>query len=236
MDTKKILSWISLLLGETLIIAGFILFGSNLTENILVLNIVVSSVIYGLFFVDILVPWIDLNDKSQQKVGSIGVRWLFTWLYAVCAIAAMVISNTELHLIFSTQLIVHGVLIFLLLLGFVAAIHSSDKVKEVYEQETALRNGINEMKAAMRNLKNNANDLPEFPPNFQNRINTLEENLRFISPSNNHEAYNLEHSFVEIVNETGIAISNFSMNEERIESNLKKLERIYQDRKNIYSN
>jgi hypothetical protein len=106
MNTKKIISWLLLLFGEILIITAFILFRGDLADNILVLGIVVSSIIYGLFFVDILVPWIDFRDKSQRRVGSMGVRWFVTWLYAIVAIAVMIIANIiALDWTFATQLI-----------------------------------------------------------------------------------------------------------------------------------
>lgn len=236
MDTKKILSYIALLGGEAIIIAAFILFRGNLSDNILVLNIVVSSIIYGLFFVDILVPWINLGDKSQKKIGSLGVRWFFTWFYAITAIAVIILGNSVYEWRFSLQIIIHCSLIFLFLLGLIAALHSSDKVEEVYQQETFNRNGINEMKNSMRSLKDKMNDFPNLPENFINRINALEEDLRFISPANNQETSDMEHSFTKTISDISFAIPNFSMNEEAIESNLKKLERIYQNRKSIYSN
>ena len=235
MDTKKTISWLSLLLGETLIITAFILFRGNQTDNILALNIVVSTIIYGLFFVDILIPLVDYNDKSSKTIGSIGVRWLATWLYAIIAVAAMIISNIALDLVFSTQLIIHGILFFLLLLGFVAALHSSDKVNEVYAQETANGNGVNEMKSAMQGLKYIISNNSELPDYFLNRINELEKDLRFISPSNNPEANELEYSFIDTLNNISIEIYDFAMNEESIKSNLRKCEWIYQRRKNIYS-
>ena len=154
----------------------------------------------------------------------------------------MVVANVSLGLpfatplSFATQFIIHCVLLFFLLLGILASRHSADKTEEVYEQETANRKGLNEMKNAMRNLKDKINETGDLPENFTNRINALEESLRFISPANDHEAHGLENSFVEIINETGFAISDYSMNEERIEGNLKKLEQIYKNRKQIYSN
>ncbi|MDR0546913.1 MAG: hypothetical protein LBG77_04950 [Dysgonamonadaceae bacterium] len=236
MDTKKILSFIALLGGEAIIIAAFILFCSSLATDILVLNIVASSIIYGLFFFDILVPWIDLKDKSGKKAGSLGVRWFFTWLYAVAAIALMLVGNAVYEWSFALQMIVHCALIFLLILGFAAALHSGGKVREVYQQETFNRSGINEMKAAMRSLKDKINNLPDLPASFTSRINALEESLRFVSPANNSGAYDLERSFVNTINDIAFAISNFSMNEAAIENNLKKAERIYQNRKSVYSN
>lgn len=236
MDTKKILSWIALIGGEAIIIAAFTLFGSKLANDIFVLNILISSLIYGLFFVDVLVPWVDLSDKSQKKIGSLGLRWFFTWLYAIAAISVMVLGNVAFEWSFSLQIIIHSILLFLLILGFVASITSSDKVKEVYKQETLNRSGIIEMKNAMRNLKDKITDLSSLPDSFITRVNTLEESLRFISPSNSNEAYDLEHNFTNTIHEITIAVSNYSMNEEKIENNLNKAERIYQNRKSIYSN
>ena len=236
MITKKILSWLLLLFGEAIIITAFILFRGSTPDNILVLNIVVSSFIYGLLFLNHQIPWIDLKDKSQKQIGALGISWFSTWTYAILAIATMLVLNLAYERSFTIQLIIHAVLLFFLLLGILFSRHSSDKVKSVYEQETANRNGINEMKIAMRQLKDKMSVLNDLPENFTKQIDEFEENMRFISPSNNNEAYDLESSFVETLNEIKFAISDFSMNEERIESNLKKLERIYQNRKTVYSN
>lgn len=236
MDTKKILSWISLLLGEILIVATFILFKGNIANNILFLNILISTIIFLLLFIDILRPLIDLSDKSQKEIGSIGIRWIVSGLYSIFSIAGMIICNLFFEISFTSQLIVHGVLIFLLLLGIVAAINSSDKVKEVFIIENLNKNGIIEMKNAITGLTNKMNQTSELPDYFTSRINTLEENIRFISPSNIQEAFDLESSFVKIINDITYAISEFSMNEVTIESNLKKCERIFQNRKQIHSN
>lgn len=236
MDTKKILSFIALLCGEAIIITAFILFRGSLATDILLLNIIVSSVIYGLFFLDILVPWIDLNDKSGKKVGSLGAQWFFTGLYAITAIAVILIGNLAFEWSFALQMIIHCVLLFFLILGLVTSLQSGDKVQEVYNQETFNRNGINEMKKAMRDLKDKMNDFPNLPGYFIRKINTLEDSLRFISPTENAEAHGLEQQFIRIINDIAFAIPNYSMNEEAIGSNLKKAERIYQNRKNIYSN
>lgn len=235
MDTKKILSWIALLGGEAIIIAAFILFRGGLANNILILNIVVSSLIYELFFIDILIPWIDLSDKSQKKIGSLGVRWFFTWLYAIAAVSVMLVGNLSFEWSFSVQIISHCILLFFLVLGFVASITSSDKVKEVYSQETFNRNGILDMKKAVKNLKDKANILSDLPIIFINRINLLDDDLRFISPSNSNEAYELERTFIDTIDEITSEISNYTMNEEAIETNLKIVERVFQNRKNIYS-
>ena len=236
MNVRKIQKWLLLLFGEAIIISAFVLFRGATPDNILILNITVSTIVYVLFFVRFRTPWIDLKDKSQKQIGTTGISWFASWSYAILAIGTITCGYFLPELIFSVQLIIHCILLFILFMWLMLSRHSADKVKEVYEAETKNRNGINEMKNAMRHLKDSINDLNGLPAQFTQRINTFEENLRYISPSDNSEAYVLENSFVEVIKEIRFAISDYSMNEDRIESNLKKLERIYQNRKNIYSN
>jgi len=113
--------------------------------------------------------------------------------------------------------------------------YSSCRVKQVYEQETGNRIGVIEMKNAMQNLKNKMNDLDVLPQDFIRRINRLEENLRFVSPSNKSEAHELERIFVQTANDMAYALSDFSTNKERIEIKLTNLESFHQQRKNSYS-
>jgi hypothetical protein len=232
---KAIFSWLLLLFGETIIITAFILFRGNTPNDIFILNIVVSSLIYMLFFCTYRAPWIDLSDETQQQVGALGINWFTTWLYAVFAIAAMLLANLQLQLGFTIQLIIHCILLFILLWGLLFGQHSADKVKEVYEEQKANRSGIIEMKKAVDRLKDRINETAELPDdNFIQRINTLEENLRFISPSKNSEAHKLEDSFVETVDAIRLALTGDSFNTEQIESNLKTCERLYQKRKQVY--
>ena len=233
MSTKSILSWLLLLFGEAILITAFILFRGNTPNEILVLNMVVSTIVYVLLFLNFRAPWIDLKDKSQKQVGAIGISWFVAWSYAIAAVAVMLLAS---ELSFNIQLIIHCVLLFFLLLGIFLVHHASDKVKEVYQIETTNRNPIVEMKKAMQNLKDKISETADLPDAFIQRINALEEGLRFISPTENSEAEEMERAFIQITNELRFAISDFSMNEEQITNNLKKLERTYQNRKNIYSN
>jgi len=236
MNTKKLLWYLLLLFGEAIIVAGFILFRGNTPDDILTLNIVVSSIIYGLFFLNYRIPWIDLEDKSHKQVGALGISWFFTWIYAILAIAVMVAAKFLFDLPFSPQLIIHAILLFFVLLGIWFSSHAADKVSEVHKQETQNRSRITEMKIEMRSLKDKMNNTDGLPEYFTKRIDTLDENLRFISPANSEEATEMERTFIETLNEIKFALTDFSTNEEQIENNLKKLERIYQNRKNIYSN
>ena len=236
MSAKRLFLWLLLLFGEAVLVAAFVLFRGETPDNIFVLNMAVSSVVYALFFLNYHAPWIDLKDKSQKQIGAIGIRWFAVWFYAILAVAVMLVANLAWKFAFDMQLIVHCGLLFLLLLGFWISRHASDKVKGIYEQERANRNGIAEMKQAMSVLKDKIDETSGLPDTFIQQVNALEESLRFISPIENGAAHELERYFVEVTNEIKFALPNFLMNEEQINSNLKKLERIYYNRKSIYSN
>ncbi len=57
MNAKKIFSLLLVIFGEAILILCFLHFGRNVQTEILTLNIVVSSLIYCLLFIDIIVPW-----------------------------------------------------------------------------------------------------------------------------------------------------------------------------------
>lgn len=233
---KTILSWVALLAGEAIIIAAFFLWRGNAPTDIFTLNLVMASILYGVMFVDMLVPWINWKDKAQRQVGSMGIRWFITGLYVILALAVMIVGNWKVNLSFTVQLMLHIGLLFLLLLGFVAMFHASDKVVEIHSQESSHRQGVNDMKRAMMQLKDTAIDCPQLMAIYGDRINNLEEGLRYLSPSNNPEASALEAQFVEVINDINIAAPQFSMNQEKIEAALRRAERIYQNRKGVYSN
>ena len=235
MNTRRKLSLIALVLGEILLIAAFLLLGTNLATNILILNIVVASLVYALFFIDVLFPWIHLGKQQPIEVGSLGVRWFFTWIYAFAAIGVMLCANIFFSWFFVLQFVIQATLIFLLILGMIAVLSAADRVGEVPISENSIRSGVSKMKRVMNNLKIQISTLPDLPENLVHRINSLNENLRYISPANTIEAREIENLFCQEANNMLIVISNYKYNTTTIENHLKKMEMLYQNRKSVYS-
>jgi hypothetical protein len=235
MDTKKIFSIFLLLLGEALIIIGFLYFGKNLTQNILALNIIVSSIIYLLWFVEKFIPMVDLKDKAHKGIGSIGLKWLFTFLYAAAAIGTMVVFNTVKPVDLYTQIIIHGILFFLLLVGLYFVFYTSQKVGEVFIEETTNCSRIDEMKKATREIKIKADLTKNIPSDINIRVTELLENLRFISPSNDAEAMNLESQYLKEIRDLQDCLFFNPLNYDKSIEILQKCEQTYSERKRIYS-
>ena len=235
MNIRRKLSLIALVLGEILLITAFLLLGTNLATNILILNIVVASLVYALFFIDVLFPWIHLGKQQPIEVGSLGVRWFFTWIYAFAAIGVMLCANIFFSWFFVLQFVIQATLIFLLILSMIAVLSAADRVGEVPISENSIRSGVSEMKQVINNLKIQISTLPDLPENLVHQINSLNENLRYISPANTIEAREIENLFCQEANNMLIIISDYKYNTTTIENHLKKMELLYQNRKSVYS-
>jgi len=236
MNAKRIFSLLLALFGEALLIFCFLHFGKNVQPEILTLNIIVSTVIYCLVFVDFLFPWINLKDKSQKQIGSIGLRWFFTFFYLILAVGVMIIFNSVKPIHFTNQIIIHGILFFLLLLGLFMALSSSDKVTEVYLEENQNRDRLDKMKKVTKELQLKLDAMNNIPAEIVNRINELQENLRYLSPSNSGDAIGLESKFVEEIRILNNCFVDNPLDIEKIISNIKNCERTYKERKQVFSN
>jgi hypothetical protein len=235
MNAKKILSILLIIVGEGLIITCFLYFGSNLSRNILTLNIVISSIIYLLYFIDVFFPLVDFKDKSQKTIGSLGLRWLFTFLYTIIAIGAMVLFTIYKPFDVNGQIIIHGILFFFLLFGLYFAISSSNKVNEVFQQETGNRSRVDDMKKVTKDLQVKMEQTLNIPSDLKKRVSFLLENIRYISPSNTEEAIELESNYLKSIKSIQDCLYEVPLNIDSLTDNLNSCERIYNDRKQVYS-
>jgi len=236
MNAKKIFSLLLVIFGEALLILSFLHFGRNVQTEILTLNIVVSSIIYCLLFIDIIVPWVNFKDKSQKTIGSIGLRWFFTFFYTLLAVGAMVVFNSVKPIHFSNQIIIQGILFFFLLLGYFMAFSSSDKVREVYVEKKQNRDRVDEMKKATKEIQLKIGQMKNIPNDIVNKLNDLQENLRFLSPCNNSNAYELEAKFVEDMRALNGCFFDIPLNLEKINDNIQNCNRTLKERKQVFSN
>ncbi|MCK9281630.1 MAG: hypothetical protein M0P71_13475 [Melioribacteraceae bacterium] len=231
MGAKKILLILILLFGEAVIIVGFLHFGRNLDSNILALNIVVSSLIYSLYFIDLFIPIIDLKSSHKKTVGSIGIRWFTVILYTIAAISAIVILNISYSFLFLSQLIIQCALLFALAGGLFFSLIAADKVEKVYEEEKALRSNLNEMKNRTGKILSKLELMKDIPTDVFKRITELNEGLRFINPNNTTRAKELENKYLITINEINDCLLDTPFNYEKIVEVIQQCEQIYKERK-----
>jgi len=225
-----------LLVGELLIIFCFWHFGNNLDKTVLTLDIIISSIIYLLCFIDLLFPLINLKDKSQKVVGSIGLRWFFVSFYIFFAIAAMVIFTRVIPLEIISLYLIHGILFFLLLVGLNFALEASRNVNEVYQHETQNRGRIEDMRKATKEVMLKLDRMKDIRSEVNVRVSNLYENLRFISPSDDRSAYELETNYLNELKSVQDCLFEVPYNYDKIFENIENCERTYKEGKQVLSN
>jgi hypothetical protein len=233
---KKTLSILLFVLGELLLIYSFNYFNIGHSPDVIKLNIVVSSIVYGLFFLDLFIPWVDLKDKTQKTIGSIGLRWFSTFAYASVAIFIMIYCHLNRPVGISKQLVFQGIALFLFFVGLMFAFSSSEKVEEIYHEEKQNRASIDQVRSAMKKLQRTVANV-QMEQVFVQQINQLDEDLRYISPSNNTEAIELDQLLNQGIMDLDIYLkSESSFDYTQIRGIIHNCEITIKERKNVYSN
>jgi len=230
---RKIFAVLVLLLAEACAVAGMLLITYPIALNVRILDMVVLSVIIWLWGYDLFRPLVSLGKKHPTEVGSNGVRWVSAIIYTALAVTFAIVSIVcEIPLTF--QILGHAVLVLLLILMLGGVSLSAGKIKEVGQAEDKKLQGVEEMRSAMRQLEDEMAMQHDVPEEVVRQVQACSEALRYVAPTNNQEAMQLEKQFVDIVRDMTIAISAYDRNASRIEQNMARMKRILENRKNTY--
>lgn len=206
----------------------------EMEASVRVLDIIVADVIICLFGYDLFLPLITLDTKHPTEVGSLGIRWQTNITYTLLAVGfAVVAYYYEMSPLY--QYLGQALLLVLMILMLGASAHASEKVAEVGRREDKMIDGRQKMRTAIRRIQDDLAVKGQVPQDVRNSIQIIEEKLRYITPSLNSEAVALEQDFVEEADKLRIALSNVAMNEDAIKNYLLKMQRILDNRKQVYS-
>ena len=236
MNKRIIWAALILIVAEALVISGFIVFWpKDANRDIMIVDIVVSSIMLATIFgIDMFKPLVDLNSDQPKQVGSLGVRWFVSGAYFVLALILMIFWGQDGKYSLNIYILLHAILLFLLICGIIAAVRTGNKVTEIAEIERTKLKGREYMRKSIRKIKDEIAINQELPQYFIAEINDIEDRLRYISPSSNPDATELENNFEDVADSIRFALTNFKMNEDAIKKNLLRLNRILENRKNIY--
>lgn len=231
---NNIIGYIATTLGLVLVVIGWFIWGDRSQPDMFTLNIIVSVVAYCVMFVDVLIPWADLRDKTQRRIGNSGIRWFVQYGYSITAILLLVLCNI-LDLAFITSLFLQGVLLFLFLLGIASSIVTAKKIQEVSQENDMYIDCLQLMRDEFDAVLQAAYDAPA-PQFVIDKLNHINDSLRFISPSNSERSRKMENEIIEQLASLRPMFSNCDINIDQIVSGIEKAERLIQKRKNTYSN
>jgi hypothetical protein len=229
---KKFIAALIFLFGEGLIIATMLLLHLGLEQNVLILDIIVLSIIWGLISYDTILP-LGLEDTENKKeIGHLGVRWHGQLLYAFAAILMGILGG-----IFAWpwvyQLLIQASCFAILIFTFLFAHYTHNAIQSTTSQNQTMINSREQMKIAIKNVQNALFETNNATESIKNSINDIENQLRFISPSDKAEAKEYEEQFIRLANDLTIAFSHIDTDTTKIEQNILRLQRILIQRKQV---
>lgn len=227
---KNIYKFLAILLGYGLIIGGFIVFGKSIESDVKVLDIISLCVIYTVFVRFAIFPFIDRSDPAHKEVGMMGVQ--FYTLQLSCVLSLVVIAIGIIYEIqFKYQLFAQLIALFIFLIGFAGARHAGEKVKEVYKKESLLIESKESMMLAMDDLMEDMSTQTDVDPAVKNKLISIQESIRFISPSTNPQAGALDKRFCQTVENLRVLMRNMAINRDKIAEETEHLGRTLRRRK-----
>lgn len=229
---KDFLRIATFVLGYGLIIGGFILLGGDtLEQRILVLDIVAACAVFTLVSQYLIVPFIDTRDRQGRGVGMLGLNLFFL---NVCAVASIliIIGGIVGEWQFKYQLMAQIAVLLVLCLGGFLTLHAGDKVAQVHQSEQRVMAGKASMRDAAAQLLNAAEMAGGVDAAIIARLRQLSDDTRYLSPSANTQAMNLEDVFCQTADQTADLLVQPEGAQQALQL-IARLERTLQQRKRV---
>lgn len=231
---NKTFGYIVLIVGLALIFTGFFLlvpqdkrtdvFWLNLA-TVCIVFLVLSLTELGLF---------GINFDFEKQIGGLGIRLLFIRIYSFFAIILIIVGYfAEVH--FRYQLFFQLLAAFLILIGYFFSHLSSNSVVAVKDEQDLWRKGKDEILNALNQFEilftiDSTKWLGE-----KQKIDILKENVRYLSPTNNQAAADIDSEIISIIQKAYTSASNNNGSGEEVFSLLSRCEALLKLRKNTYS-
>ena len=230
-NTSKIISYLFLIAGLGIIIAAFFLFLKDYQEEkLFYLNIVATCLFYAIIFLGAFDIFGSV-DKVAKNSSGYGLKWYGVWLYTPLALGLIVVSIV-FGLSFNFSLIGHLVLLFILLLFFFLGSVVKNNANEVIGNIEVRKSGLKEISAQIALLEMQSK-LGK-GPSYQEAIDKLRENVRFITASDDPVAVAYENKLIEKIRLIASQLEHNSQSAEVINAEFDECMSIIELRKKQY--
>lgn len=230
MSAKLIYNILAILLGYSLIIGGFIVFGESIETRTKILDIIVSCLIFTQFVQFTLFPLINLSNPAHKEVSMMGIHIAVLNLCCTLSLGLM-IYGIICEIPFKFQLMGQLAVLFILLVCRVATLHSGEKTQQIYTKEQKIQEGKVSLQLVMDDFSDYVATVRQLDPTIITKLKTIHESIRFISPTVNTEAKTFENQFIQVVNDLKVLMKNATLNKDKIYEHVEYLERILARRK-----
>lgn len=218
------------ILGFGLIIGGWIIFGESLEQDIKILDIIASCIIY-LQFVEISVfKLMNTDDEAPKEVGMMGVHFA-SITFCIFASIAVMVCGILYQIDFKFQLFAQLILLAILFGGRANTLKMGDKVQQVHEKEKDYLDGKKNIRRALEELVDETIGMEGLSQEVKDQIQSMQESVRFIAPSGKDEAIYLENQICQLADDIIVMLRDPYMNSNNISTAVNKLQRLLTRRK-----
>jgi hypothetical protein len=232
---KQSLGYFILIFGIALIVTGFFIFIPEEKRNhIFWLDLIVICLIYLINFANIF-GLIGIYFDFNKQIAGLGIRLVYIRFYSLFAIAIILICWI-MKVSFIHQFFLQLLGLFFLSVAFFLSQLSSGKATSVATEQDALRKGKDDVLKAINSFEilfsvDSSKWIKE-----KTKIEFLKEDVRYLSPSNNPSAYELDTKILSTLNEAYDSAIKKNEGGTEIIALLNKCEELLKLRKNMYSN
>lgn len=226
---KNFFRLITIVLGFAIIVGGFLLFKEYFEERVLWLDIIAACAVYGIAALYLVFPLIGRDDEAGKDVGMLGINITFLYICSFVSIAMIAVGIIS-QVSFKIQLIVQICALFILCMGKFLSLHTGEQVERVYHQEHVQLSGKRSVREAAAQLLSFAEINGLSDATLLGRLRTLAEETRYVVPSTEQAATNLDNIFCRDA-ESAVGMLAIPEATEQLSQLVDRMERTLQQRK-----
>lgn len=205
-------------------------------RSVMWLDLGVVSIVYLSWVLNASIAPVRKDDPAQRGIGGLGIRLYGSLIYTILALGfiflTIILSAGDTIVEFKWQIMVQAIILFLFLGWLFSSGLASHKTAEVYEAEQEKKAGKADIKYAINNVLEMAEDNGA-PDYIVQRLREINGETRFISPSSSAMAMGADNKIVRECDNLRVALLDPQMNAQEIQQRVEQLDRNLRRRKEI---
>lgn len=233
---KRLWSFLCWVIGEGVLIAALLNFGKNVDQSILILNGIVSSIIFSVLIINVFFPMHGPGERSSKKADKLGTRWFFTLTYALLSVGAMLYFELINPVDFLTQAMIQSIFLSVLFMGLWAVFKPAkknavkdEKIQNLERKQLLMINNVIDL------ARIKAERRPDIPASILDGIKELQEDARILSPGNEVVSLRMEGKIMMEVNHLNKRLKEEHIDVKNVQYTIKSCSKIFHEHRRIYS-
>lgn len=228
------------MIGQAILVVFFLVLlpmAAPYPHGVLWLDLVVSSIVYWAFGINMFISPAKHGDRVQARIGALGIRYVSTMAYGIIALIFMaynLLSFTSGYALeVEWQIFGQGLLLFLYLMMLLMGTRAQEQTKEAFERQTTQKAGKLNVRRALGDLSYTCAETAGVPQQTRDILMRLAEEGRYITPMDTDEAATLDASIISECDALRAALVDYEMNARRIPDMVQRIQIRMQRRRSL---